>query len=88
MLYNLPDGSIIALHTIVAITPVFKPQVQGNDISKLDTSPRFQIFTMGNQVLSIIAKTDEKDLAGVRGDLIEKWESVLTFVPKQTEKVN
>ena len=87
MLYNLPDGSTIALHTIVAITPVFSPKPQGSDISRLDTSPRFQIFTMGNQVLNIVGE-EEKELGGVRSDLVGEWESVLTFVPKQTEKFN
>lgn len=89
MLYDLPDGTTIAVHAIVAVTPIFKPQVGGNDISKLDSRPRYQIFTEGNQILTMIAD-DEKQLADQRKHLMETWEETqIKFVaPKTSEKVN
>ena len=87
MLYELADGSLLALPAITAITPIFKPEIRGNDISKLDTRPRYQIFVMGGQTFTMVSE-NKPQLKAERDELIKNWEAMLTPQLEPEGKVN
>ena len=87
MLHKLPDGTTLGLHTICAVSPVFRLKAQGSDITQMDSRPRFNVLITGGHQITIVGSV-EKEVEEARTDLETEWRMILEGPSMNPEKVN